>query len=138
MTTPQQRGKARGRETENLVVKYLRQQGFGNAERRALKGAKDEGDITGIPGVVIEVKGERANRLPEWKRETIEEIKNACVDFGLLVVRKDRAPVGEWDVYVPMDFICDSDLEHWAAEESVWVRITLREAALLIAMLGYR
>lgn len=138
MSTPQQRGKARGRETENMVVKYLRELGFTNTERRARKGAKDEGDITGIPGIVIEVKGERANRLPEWKRETLEEIRNAAVEFGFLVVRRERTPVGEWDTYVPMDFICDSDLEHWAAEESVWVRITLREAALLIVKLGYR
>ena len=50
------RERAKGTAWESALVKWLRANGFPHAERRALHGAHDKGDITGIPGLVIEAK----------------------------------------------------------------------------------
>jgi Holliday junction resolvase-like predicted endonuclease len=43
-----------GTAAESLVVDFLQRHGFRYAERRALRGVNDCGDVTGIPGVVGE------------------------------------------------------------------------------------
>ena len=51
------RSKDTGTNAETAVATYLRSTGyFPNAERRALAGAYDRGDLTGIGDLVIEVK----------------------------------------------------------------------------------
>jgi len=133
MSTPQARAKARGRETENMVVGYLNDHGYPHAERRRLKGAKDEGDITGIPGVVIEVKGDRSMRIRAWREETVTEAWNAHVEFYFLVVRVEYKPVAEWDVHIPTGLIA----EGLFATEDVWIRMDLADAATLMKLQGY-
>ena len=82
--------KAIGTQAETLVTRYLQENGFGTAERRALHGTYDLGDITGIPGVVIEVKSGHA-------AETETERKNAEADIGVLVVkRKGKGSAESW------------------------------------------
>lgn len=79
---------------ESAVVRYLKVSGFPHAERRALHGGADQGDITGVPGVCIEVKsGELAKTLPpslisQWLRETEVERLNSHSDVGLLVMQR--------------------------------------------------
>ena len=92
-----------GTAAESAVVKYLRENGFGNAERRALHGSTDLGDITGIPGVVIEVKGGKMAEgasdglVQAWLAETDAERRNAKADVGILVLkRKGQAVAGSW------------------------------------------
>lgn len=81
------RSKQKGTAAETAVVRALHGLGFPYAERRALKGGKDLGDITGSPGVVWEVKDARTWCGPEWLRETETERVNANADFGILVVK---------------------------------------------------
>jgi len=97
------RSKATGTAAESAVVKYLRENGFGNAERRALHGSTDLGDITGIPGVVIEVKAGKAAETASdglvnaWLAETNIEQRNAKAAAGVLVLkRKGKATAGDW------------------------------------------
>lgn len=135
--TPQAKAKIRGRQTENAVVGFLNDNGYPYAERRRLKGAADEGDITGIPGVVIEVKGDRSNRITEWRRETLTEAENAKAELALLVVRLERQPVGKWDVHLPLGVMCAEDLKAFAMEEDMWVRMSLREALAVMKALGF-
>ncbi|NAE18288.1 hypothetical protein, partial [Enterococcus hirae] len=49
-----------GTAAETATVRYLRTAGFPHAERRALRGTHDCGDITGTPGLAWEVKGGQA------------------------------------------------------------------------------
>lgn len=58
--------KKKGTTAETAVVNYLRAQGFTQAERRALSGHQDRGDIAGIPGAVIEVKNCARDQLAAW------------------------------------------------------------------------
>ncbi|TXS35086.1 hypothetical protein [Streptomyces sp. t39] len=133
------RSKQRGTDTETKVVRYLVAEGFSRAERRALKGALDQGDVTGIEGVCIEVKGDRSNKLSAWKAETVEEARNAGAGMYLLVVRVDYKPVERWEAHVPWSLMGDPDqmtlggeLEDWQ-----WVRMDLRLAVRWLHAMGY-
>jgi len=88
------KSKAIGTAGETAVVKYLAANGFGLAERRALRGAADVGDVLVCPGVIAEVKaGEKAknfrqSQLERWMDETRKERGNAGADLALLVVQR--------------------------------------------------
>lgn len=91
-----------GTRTETAVVRYLRANGWPNAERRALHGATDLGDITGTPGICWEVKGgEQAKTasdglVRQWLAETTVEAIHAGAAIGVLVVQQARKPVAQW------------------------------------------
>lgn len=81
------KSKAKGTAAETAVVSFLASNGFPYAERRALNGAVDLGDITGIPGIVLEVKNCKEYTFGAWMRETEVERDNARADYGILVVK---------------------------------------------------
>lgn len=102
-----------GRRAESAVVDALLRAGFRYAERRRLTGTIDRGDITGLPGVVIEVKGSNGGassriRLGEWLDETEREIANDKADTGVLVVK--RPGKGK-----PEDWFAIMRLDRWLA-----------------------
>lgn len=79
--------KNKGTAGESAVVAYLRTAGFPYAERLALQGGKDRGDITGIPGIVIEVKAVQEYAFNAWLTEARVERDNAGADFGIVVAK---------------------------------------------------
>lgn len=82
------RSKAKGTSTETLVVGFLRENGWPYAERRALSGSLDKGDIAGMPGIAVEVKyGNGTLKIGPWLTETGIEQLNARADHGILVVK---------------------------------------------------
>ena len=91
-----------GTAAESAVVKYLQANGFNQAERRALRGQFDVGDITGTPGLIWEIKGGDAARnasdaqIESWLFETETERLNAAADIGVLVVVRPRKNVRDW------------------------------------------
>lgn len=95
------RSKQRGTRFESEVVEYLRTRGFSTVERRSLAGANDKGDITGLPGVVIEVKNRKAMSLAEWVDEAEAEGGNAEADLAL-VWHKRRGKGSPGDCFVTM------------------------------------
>jgi len=93
--------KRKGTAAESQVVQALHEAGFVHAERRALRGAADCGDITGIPGVVLEVKACREQTLAKWIDEVEVERANAGAEFGVLWhKRRGRLRPESW--YVTM------------------------------------
>jgi hypothetical protein len=78
----------KGTAAESAVVGWLREHGWPFAERRALAGAKDRGDIAGLPGVVLEVKNAKQMQLGAWLAEMLVEVENDGADLGWLVVKK--------------------------------------------------
>ena len=121
------RSKDKGTAAEREVVKYLKDY-WPAAERRALSGNKDKGDVAGIPGVVVEVKAAERQQLAAWKRETLAEMGNAEADLCLLVVKRKYKPVAEWDTYTP----CDQLAGFTEEEAGEWVRMDLRFAAMIL------
>lgn len=94
-----------GTAAETAVARYLRTAGFPYAERRALTGAFDQGDITGTPGVCWEIKGGEAAKtasdaqIEAWLTETETERINARANIGVLVLQRrgiGPANAGRW------------------------------------------
>lgn len=106
--------KAKGTAAETAILKYVRANGFPWAERLALSGAADCGDISLLPGrlIVLEAKAHASAatgqpgdaQLADWMRQTRSERVNAGADYGVLVVkRKGTADPGRWFAYVTAD-----------------------------------
>ncbi|GAA4891087.1 hypothetical protein ACFPM3_20335 [Streptomyces coeruleoprunus] len=130
------RSKSRGTAAEREVVRYL-QNWWPAAERRALSGSRDRGDVAGIPGVVVEVKAAATQLIGAWQRETMVEMRNAGAAACLLVVKRPYKTAARWDAYFPIAFL-PSDWSYIPeGEESSWVRMDLLAAALLLRAQGY-
>ena len=90
---------------ETKVKRYLNDHGFPEAERRALHGSSDVGDILVCPGIIAEVKGGHAAedasdyQLRKWCAETETERLNADAHHAFLVVKRKGcgpAKIGGW------------------------------------------
>jgi len=106
------KAKQKGTAAESALVKFLVGQGFPGAERRALTGANDQGDITGIPALCMEVKNHAKYQIPAWLKETEIERINAKADFGILIVKPNGIgmtpdKVGQWWGIMPMQAMMD-------------------------------
>ena len=140
--------KARGTAAETAVTRWLAANGFPNAERRALRGTLDAGDISGCPGLCVEVKGGDAARtaghglIIQWLAETETERRNAGAQVGVLVVQRkgfgpDRA--GMWWALVYAETLCrlwvpegDPQAAHHAP-----IRLHLADLVTLLRAAGY-
>lgn len=99
--------KARGTAFESLVVGYLRANGFPAAERRALAGNTDKGDVAGIPGVVLECKAERSIDLAGSVDEARLEAANDCAPVFAAVVKRRCRSVAEAYVVMTLEQFAD-------------------------------
>lgn len=108
--------RAKGTAAETAVANYLKYC-WPYAERRALCGSVDRGDITGTPGLVWEVKAGSTLCIPQWLRETETERVNAKADFGLLVIK----PKG----------VGTTNVHRW------WGVVELMDLTLLLSKAGY-
>ena len=133
-----------GTRAESAVVKYLAANGWPNAERRALHGNTDLGDITGTPGLVWEIKGGDAakdasdNQLGAWFVEAQLEATNAGARFGFLVAQRRRKNVRDW--WAAVD-VCDiANLVHHEDRQqssNMHCLITLAQLVELLAAAGW-
>ena len=139
------RPKAIGTAAETAVVRALRRLGFPHAERRALTGTLDQGDITGCPGIVWEVKGGTAaktasdGQVAEWLAETERERVNAQAEVGVLVLQ--RAGVGaananRWWVVMQMP-VAEWPEGGGNTGHLVPCRMTLEQACMVLRLWGY-
>lgn len=108
------RARGKGTAAESAVVEYLRTHGWPHAERRALNGSQDKGDIAGCLGLAIEVKYANAGiRMGTWIKETSIERLNARADHGILVMKPTG--VGERQVASWLTAMMNSDFNQlWA------------------------
>ena len=88
------RPKQVGTAAETAVVRTARRLGFPNADRLALTGALDRGDVGLCPGVIIEVKGGAAAKnasdtlVDVWLAETERERVHAGAAHAFLVTAR--------------------------------------------------
>lgn len=131
-----------GREAENAVCGVLSRY-WPNIERRRLKGIHDQGDITGTPGIVWEVKGgkaaERASdgQIEQWLEETEVERRNAGAEVGVLVVK--RKGIGSPNADRWWAIIAGVELHNFNTHLSSFatVRMHLGEACQVLREWGY-
>lgn len=93
--------KIRGTAWESKVVAALRRAHWPHAERRALQGGKDCGDIAGLPGVVIEAKDCVKLEFGPWLKEAHAEAFNAGARVGVVWAKRRGHPEAE-DGFVVM------------------------------------
>ncbi len=97
------KAKQKGTAAETATVKYLREHGFPYAERRALHGTADKGDITGCGPIVFEVKNHAKLDLAGWIKELEAEMVNADVQLGAVIAKKrGTTNVGDWYAVLPV------------------------------------
>lgn len=101
------RQRAKGTAAETAVVRYLQDHGFPHAERRALHGTADKGDITGMGPVVLEVKNCQKLELAAWMSELVVEMYNAKAETGAVVAkRRGTTDAAAWYAILPFgDFV---------------------------------
>lgn len=143
------RSKDIGTAAETATVRYIVPNGFGTAERRALRGQNDAGDITGTPGVAWSVKGGKQTLSPpdkviqEWVDDLRKQIVFAKADVGVLVLQrhgKGPANAGLWWAYVTLPTVVElitNDPYARPGFEHVVVRMHLQDAVLLLRHAGY-
>lgn len=146
------RPKQIGTAAETAVVRTLRTLGFPHAERRALTGALDQGDITGCPGLVFEVKGGEAAKVASdaqitaWLAETEAERLNAGADIGVLVLQRrgvGASNAGRWWAVVWLHDICHARGQDCPVRPACEVfrevpaRLLLADVTTLLRAAGY-
>jgi hypothetical protein len=139
--------RAIGTYAETAVVRAARPRGFPYADRIALHGTLDTGDVGLCPGVVVEVKGGEAARgcsdldVQRWLDETQRERDNANAAVAFLVVQ--RRAVGarnaaRWWAYWRLGWISDLSYSQAfiGARHAVW-RTTLGDSLDMLRAAGY-
>lgn len=79
--------KVKGTSWESQVAACLQANGWPQAERRALSGSLDRGDIAGLP-TVIEAKACNGWCPAEWIKELEAEMANAGQDTGAVWIKR--------------------------------------------------
>lgn len=93
--------KARGMSSQAVVARWFRDHGFVYAESAGA--GRSGSDVTGVPGLNIEVKARRAFSPLAWLRQA-HAAKGGGLPF--VVFRCDgqgEANVGEWPVLIRLD-----------------------------------
>ncbi|MGH8878472.1 MAG: hypothetical protein ACRD0P_14195, partial [Stackebrandtia sp.] len=92
--------KRRGRASEHAVAAVMRADGWPYAE--AVGSGRRGADVTGTPGLSVEVKARRGLNLGTWLRQATRQANGG--EVPILVVRLDGqgpATIDEWPATVP-------------------------------------
>ena len=90
------KSKIKGSQAERDVVKWLKKW-FPYADRRLAGATLDKGDVSGIPGVTIEIKNHATMKLAEWLGELQVEMENDGAWTGVVIhKKKGKSNPAEW------------------------------------------
>lgn len=146
------RSKNIGTAGETAVVRWIRNNGWPHAERRALAGSTDLGDVVGMPGICVEIKAGKAAEVSAdgallcWQQQTLAETAHSGADLGLLVTKRKgvAANVGRWWAWMRVSDITwlrlggpTSSHDEPQDGPDPWVRMTVDEALALLRHAGY-
>ena len=99
MTSPQKR---KGHAAELAVAKWLRSRGI-HADRIQAGTHKDIGDISGWPGVVIEVKDRKAHSWHGYFQQLERQMENGTAYAGVIIAKRPGVTdVGQWMAVMPV------------------------------------
>jgi hypothetical protein len=140
------RSKAKGTAAESAVARVMRANGWPDAERSALHGAKDRGDLTGIGQVCVEVKGGHAaeqasdGQVLAWMAELDTECVNKGADVGVLVMKRKGVGHGNAERWWAVMWLHDIGEAYGFPHgplAGIPVRMTLADACRVLRALGY-
>lgn len=130
--------KDKGTRAETAVVRLARDMGWPYAERRALTGGVDRGDITGIHGVVIQVKDVVKQEIASWQKDTIQQMVNDSSVTCVLVVKKKYKNTRQWDAYIPLyQLLYEAPSHSSNFGMDAWARMDLEHAFKWLKTAGY-
>ena len=134
--------KDKGTRAESAVVRLAREMYWPYAERRALSGGKDRGDIAGVLGVTIQVKDVERRSVGKWQQDTLEQSFNDNTNTCVLIVKTKYKNVRQWDAYIPLyQLLYESSSMARAffgeRSELPWVRMDLEVAFEWLKEAGY-
>ena len=93
--------KAKGAQAERDVVAWLKQW-YPYVDRRLAGATLDKGDISGIPGVTIEIKNHAGMDLAGWVEEWKVEMANDNAWTGVVLhKRKGKGDPADWYATMP-------------------------------------
>jgi hypothetical protein len=100
VTSPQKR---KGHAAELAVVKWLRKYGI-KADRIQAGTHDDKGDVTGWPGVVIEVKDRKTHDWHGYFRQLRAQMTHANAYTGVIICKRPgHTDVAQWMAVMPVD-----------------------------------
>jgi len=140
-----------GTAAETAVARYLQANGWPSAERRALRGIKDAGDLTGTPGVCWSVKGGEAAKgasdadVQRWLAELDVQSGHARAAIGVLIMQRrgfSAVRAGSWWAVMPLvDFSYATNGSYTGLNASLDpampVRITLAHVVTILRAEGH-
>jgi len=94
--------KRAGARFEQQVADYLAAHGHPYAERRHVRGSRDRGDLSGIPGWVLELKATRELDVAGAVDEAAKEAGNAGTRWYAAILKRRRKPIAEAYVVLPL------------------------------------
>lgn len=95
------KSKAKGTRWESAIRDWLNTLGF-TTWREAQHGAKDQGDIMGIPYWTLEAKDEKTITLAAYMKELEAEIANHDTTFGAVIVKRKGKGVADAYAVMPL------------------------------------
>lgn len=90
------KARAKGTSGENSAVEWLSAY-YIDAERKALHGTRDSGDLTGLP-FTVSVKRQESWSVHKWMKELKTQIANNRNKPGFIMARRNRE---EWMFLIP-------------------------------------
>lgn len=130
--------KVKGRETENALIRFLKSYGL-KVERRRLTGSADQGDVTGWPGVCVEIKSAAQWQPIEWLRQLDAEAENSKAETGFVAARPKGKPDPEdWVAIIRLPWLMELMREAGWLPDDVLVKTlaTMRSEALVRRAFG--
>lgn len=140
------RPKQIGTAAETATVRAARRLGFPGADRLALTGALDRGDVGLCPGVIVEVKGGAAAAtasdavIDAWLDETARERAHAGAEVAFLVVQRRGvgAPNADrWWAWWRLGWLDRLRVDHADRMDETPVRMRLGDALRVLRAFGY-
>lgn len=131
--------KDKGTKAETAVIKLMREMGWPHVERRSLQGENDRGDVTGIVGVVIEVKAEAKPSFGVYCKEALIEANNDGGSIPIVVWKKPFKNVRKWVSMIPLDYLM-GDVPPWGLlpdKTCRWATLDLEDMLWYLKEMGY-
>lgn len=138
-----------GTATATAAIRYLRTDGFPHAELRNQAGEHDKGDIVGMVGICVEVKGGNAAetasdaQIRAWLTETERERINARADVGILITKRKgygATRAGLWWAHMTLHTALDLAGANYPLPDDIAlipVRMLLCDAVHMLRRAGY-
>lgn len=131
------KSKRKGTDAETAVVRFLVEEGFLRAERRALQGNEDRGDIAGIDGVIIEVKAEAKPSFAVYQREALREAANDGGSLPIVVWKRPHKNIRQWVAQIPVKCLMGEAPEFGDFEHVRWASMDLQDMTWYLRELDY-